>query len=279
MAEQRPNREDDTPRPDLQDAERAAAEGYEALLVPALTSHWTEPLLDATRVTEGDRVLDVACGTGIAARGARRRVGETGSVVAVDPGAGMLAVAARLEPAIDWRRGVAEDLPVDESAFDVVLCQLGLMFFNDRHQALRAMRRALRPGGRLGLVVWDSLAANPAYATFVALLERLAGTAAADGVRAPFALGDVEALRALCVEAGLAETEITTRSGHASFPSLRAMLEADLRGWLPLLGIVLDDALIDRIIAEAKDEMASLVDTDGTLEFPSSAHLVTAARA
>ena len=90
---------------------RAAAEVYEQFLVPALFGQWVEPMLDAVSHVGGDRLLDVSTGTGAVARAALRRVGAGGSVVAVDPNDGMLAVAKRLTPGLDLRRGTAERLP------------------------------------------------------------------------------------------------------------------------------------------------------------------------
>src|SRR5262245_53585666 len=106
-----------------------AADAYERLFVPALFREWAPRTLAASRARPGDDVLDVACGTGIVAREALAIVGENGSVAGLDPNAGMLAVAARLAPRVDWREGVAESLPFPNGAFDAVVTQFGFMFF------------------------------------------------------------------------------------------------------------------------------------------------------
>lgn len=105
----------------------------------------------------GERVVDGACGTGVVSRLAAERVGATGSVVGVDVNPAMLGVA-RSAPAppgasIDWREANAEALPLPDASFDVVLCQLGLMFVADRSAALREIRRVLAPGGRVAITV------------------------------------------------------------------------------------------------------------------------------
>jgi len=255
--------------------EIAAAEAYEGLHVPALMGAWAPRVLDAARVAAGDRVLDVACGTGIVAREALGRVGADGHVAGVDLGAGMLAVAERIAPEITWRQGPADALPFDDASFDVVTCQFGLMFFPDREAALAEMQRVLAPGGRLSVAVWDRLENSEPYASEVAILERMAGSAAADALRAPFVLGDREALVDLFRRAGVARVEITTQRTTARFPSVRTLVEADLRGWLPIMGVALDEARIEEILAACERELAAFVAEDGCAVFQAPGHVVT----
>ena len=181
-------------------------------------------------------------------------------------------MARRLAPVIEWREGSAEALPYPDGAFDAVVSQFGLMFFADRRQALREMLRVLVPGGRLAVAVWDSLDNTPAYRDLVGLLERTAGARAADALRAPFALGDRDELRALFVSAGVDGVEITTHQGTARFPSVRSMVEAELRGWLPVVGIVLPDEQINQILEQANQVLKSNV-AEGTA-FDCPAHIV-----
>jgi SAM-dependent methyltransferase len=188
----------------------------------------------------------------------------------------MIAVATQLAPAIEWREGIAESLPFPDQSFDIVLSQFGLMFFADRRRALREMLRILAPGGRLAVAVWDCLESMPAYAAEVALLQRLAGQQAADALRAPFVLGNRNDLAALFSEAGVASAEITTHHGTARFPSIRVMVEADLRGWLPMMGVVLGEDQIGRILREADQALGAYATADGRGEFHLSAHLVAA---
>jgi ubiquinone/menaquinone biosynthesis C-methylase UbiE len=252
-----------------------AAKAYEALFVPALFGQWASRVADAAQIKVGEKVLDVACGTGILARSVHSRTGPTGYVAGVDPNPGMLAVAKELAPSIDWRQGAAESIPFPDRSFDTVVSQFGLMFFVDRQQALREMLRVLTPGGRLVVAVWDAVANMPAYAAAVALLERLAGTRAADALRAPFVLGDRENLSTMFKEAGAGSVAITTHRGTARLPSVRVMVEADLRGWLPVMGVMLTEEQIGRILQEAEDDLGEYVGPDGWVAFETRAHLVS----
>jgi SAM-dependent methyltransferase len=256
----------------------AAAHAYEALFVPALFEQWAARVADAARIQPGDRVLDVACGTGVLAREAAARAGASGHVAAIDPGPGMLAVAREKAPAVEWREGVAESLPFADGAFDVVVSQFGLMFFVDRQRALSEMLRVIAPGGRLVVAVWDSLDHIPAYAALVALLERTAGRLAADALRAPFVLGNPTELAALFADAGMPAAAIARHRGTAEFPSIRTMVEAELRGWLPVVGVVLSEEQITRVLEEAEDALGAYAAAGGRATFDLSALIVTAKR-
>ena len=257
------------------EAEIAAAAAYEELHVPALFRQWAGPVLDTAQIGPGCRVLDVACGTGVLAREAALRLGGDGFVAGLDVSPGMLTVARQLAPQVAWREGAAESLPYEDDSFDVVVSQFGLMFFQDRVGALREMMRVLAPDGRITIAVWESLDNSEAYPIEVALLERLAGRPAADALRAPFVLGDRAALAALFQDAGVESVEITTLNGTARFPSIRVMVEADLRGWLPVMGVFLSETQIERILQEAELALSQYVTPEGTVAFAAPAHIVT----
>jgi SAM-dependent methyltransferase len=256
----------------------AAAEAYEAGLVPALMSGAASNLVEAARPGPGERVLDVGCGTGIVARLAAERIGPAGAVVGLDPNPGMRAVAARRAPGIAWRDGTAEALPFADASFDVVLSQFALMFFADRAAAFREMRRVLRPGGRLAVSVLDSLDRNPAYARVADSYGRWAGPEVAAAMRFPFQLGDHETLPALVAGAGFASAAIARRESRGHFASVAQMILADVRGWFPLAGIHLDAATLERVIADAGTSLARFCGPDGAVEFSLAALVATATR-
>lgn len=254
-------------------AAQDVALAYEELFVPALFREWAVRAVGAVRLRPGDRLLDVACGTGIVAREAAARVAPGGEVAGIDAAPGMVAVARRLLPGAEFREGRAESLPWNDGSFDAVVSQFGLMFFEDRVQALREMWRVLRPGGRLAVLVWSTLQDSPAFATEVDLVERIAGERAATALRSIFSLGERSELARLFEAANVGPVEITSSTAPTRFPSIRSMLEADLRGWLPLVGVVLPDPAVERILREGESALAPYVTEEG-FRFDAAAHVV-----
>jgi ubiquinone/menaquinone biosynthesis C-methylase UbiE len=251
-----------------------AAGIYENFFVPALFAEWAPRMAKAAGIVPGQRVLDVACGTGVVARECAGRVGENGSVAGLDINDGMLAMARSKAPGIDWRQGRAESLPFDDGYFDAVVSQFGLMFFADRAKAVAEMRRVLKPGGRVAVAVFDRIGNSPGYADMVALLERLFGRAIADELRAPYAWGDTARLRTLFADAGFAAIDIDTIAGTARFPSIEDWVFTDIRGWT--LADRIDDAQYETLLGEAREALRQYRQADGSVRFASTAHIVTA---
>ena len=253
-----------------------AGRGYEALFVPALFEAWTRHLVDAAEIGEGLHVLDVACGTGVLARSALARAGATGRVVGADPAPGMLAAAKEIEPSIDWVLCSAEALDVEDEAFDSVISQFGMMFFQDRQKSTDEMFRALKPGGSLAIAVWRSVEHNPAYADIISVLEEQVGTTAADALRLPFSLGDAEEVMAVLEGSGFADIKVEAKMQSATFPSSRQMVEAELRGWLPLFDIFLSEDKIKEVLVKSDKTLGKYAGPLGEAMFPTSAHIFTA---
>ena len=252
----------------------SAAEAYDTFFVPALFAEWAPRAADAAHLIAGQKVLDVACGTGVFAREALLRVVPNGSVTGLDCNEDMLTVARRAEPGIDWQLGLAEALPFADKSFDVVACQFGLMFFEDRRSALEQMWRVLRPGGRLVVAVWDAVERTPGYASMTGLLQRLFGAEIANELRAPFVLGDPEQLLTLFNDAGIADIELNTIVGSARFPSIEDWVHTDVKGWT--LADRIDDAQYDVLRSEAETALARYQQADDQVVFDSPAHIVLA---
>ena len=211
-----------------------AAEVYQRELVPALFGAWAPRIVQLAEVRPGERVLDVACGTGVVARSAAEAVGAKGRVAALDLNPDMLAVAAAQLPTegstIEWVEGSAQALPFADRSFDAVCCQLGLQYFPDRVGALREMARVIAPGGRVVVMVWHEIDHSPGYAMLAKALGRRLGADAEAVMRAPFALGDLVKLSALLEDAGLHGCTIRTEPGQVRFASVAAFLRGQLGG-------------------------------------------------
>lgn len=194
------------------------AEMYEQYFVPAIFAPWADLLLARAAPRPGERVLDVACGTGIVARKLLPLVGNTGKVEAADSNPAMLAVAQRMENAgqISWHQRTADNLP--EGPFALICCQQGLQFFPDRKKALQEMHRVLKgPEGRVALSVWKSLEQHEVYAElFKAEADQLNLPLAS--IAKPFSMGSAEELQALLEEAGFREVTIYSEEKEVRFP-------------------------------------------------------------
>src|ERR687894_2564545 len=152
----------------------ATAEIYEQHLVPAMFEPFARHLIQLCNIRRSDRILDVACGTGIVSRLAIDYVDSTvGKVVGIDINPIMLNVAHHCSAGkdIDWKQGSATSLPFPNESFDLVMCQQGLQFFPDRLKTLTEMNRVLAGASttrdkdygsvRLVLSVWKSFKYNP----------------------------------------------------------------------------------------------------------------------
>lgn len=185
----------------------------------------TEVMLGMAGVDAGARVLDLASGAGSQTLRAARRVGGQGQVVASDISATMLqhlrdnASAAGLSN-VTTLPGAAEDLDLAAESFDAVICRLGLMLFADPARALRAVRRALRPGGKLAAVVFTTPAANSFMATPMQILLRHAGKAPPrPGQPGIFALGAPGVVEELLAGSGYVAVERRTLAAPLRMPA------------------------------------------------------------
>jgi ubiquinone/menaquinone biosynthesis C-methylase UbiE len=211
--------------------EGTAAELYQRYLVPLITSHWAADLIERSAPRPGDRVLDVACGTGVVARLASERIG-TGRVVGLDLNPGMLAVARTVAqnggPVVEWHEGSVLHMPFPDGTFDVILCQLGLQFFPDRVRALAEMFRVLTPGGRLALSVFTAIERTPVAHALADALDRHLAPDASSIKRTEHALSDRHLLEDLVSAAGFSDIAVTLVTQMIRFPSPRDYVRLQL---------------------------------------------------
>ena len=178
-----------------------AATSYEPLWRAQLETAQRE-LMRYAALVPGERVLDVACGTGVAALEAAAAVGPQGRVVGIDLSGRMVEAARRRAAECDaanvtFERMDAESLELPDESFDVVMCVLGLMYVPDPARALREMRRVLRPGGRLVIVVWG----DRSLCGWSPLFSIIDGEVETEVCPLFFRLGESDTLSELCTEA------------------------------------------------------------------------------
>ena len=209
-----------------------AAEAYEATFVPALFADWADHVVDAAGVRPGLAVLDVACGTGAVTRIAAERLGGSGRIVGLDLNEGMLGVARRLHPEIEWVLGDATNLPFEDATFDAVLCQAALMFVPDPGRAIAEMARVVRPDGTVAVQVWAGREAQHGFKPVYEIIARHAGPSAVDLVSAYWVLGDASKIDASPryrawlkreLERAFPGVEVTVTGGDPGVPEPMAM--------------------------------------------------------
>lgn len=197
-----------------------------------VSSHFIPFLLSAGHVASGQRVLDVATGTGLAAEAALAIVGANGHVVAADISPHM---AARARERLTGAPNVSvciEDgqaLTFPDETFDTVLCSLGLMFFPDPARGLAEFHRVLRPGGRAAVSV--NTVPERSYNTRIHPIIARHAASLAPAASQVFSLGDAARLQALFVDAGFHDVDVTTTIHHFGVPSFKEYFEHVERGW------------------------------------------------
>ena len=257
---------------------------FERYFGPAIFVPWTQVLLAYAAPRPGERVLDLACATGIVARHVAPIVGATGKVVALDINPDMLAVGRAL-PApdgatIEWRHGDATALALPDGAFDLVLCQQGVQFVADRAAAVGEMRRVLADGGRLVLSLWQALEQHPLYHALFAATARYLDVPIA-ALATPFALPDAEELRSLLSAAGFGRIDIVPRTLEVHFPAPERFVELTV-----LAGAAVDpqaadadatirEALVAAVARETEAVVQQFRDGD-QLTVPTSWHIAVA---
>jgi SAM-dependent methyltransferase len=249
--------------------------GYEDFFGP-ITTRLADPLLDAAEVDRGAYVLDVASGPGYVAAAAAER---GASVIGVDIAEGMISLARRLHPKLDFRLGNAEALPFPDGSFDAVVANFVLLHVGRPERATAEFARVLDADGRLALTVWDL----PDRARFLGVLVDAVAEAGASSpqdipVGPPiFRFSDEQEFASLLRDQGLEDIDVRTISFSHTEPSADALWRGLLGGTVRISALILRQTEeTQRQIRAAFDRIAQGYEVGAGLELPVSVKLASA---
>lgn len=206
-------------------------ETYEEYIVSTWMADWAHDLIEAGHIRPNQRVLDVACGTGIMARKAAGLTGPEGRFACVDLNEGMLRVACRCAEqtgvtGIEWHHCDVTQMPFSNGEFDIVLCQQGLQFFPDKLAALLEIKRVLVPHGTLALSAWGQPEKSPHVMVICDIFSEYFGPDSTQMFRVACSLSSPDVLYNLLQEAGFSNICIKTDVKVAHHPSFARFLPA-----------------------------------------------------
>lgn len=226
-------------------------ENYQRYFVPMIGGPFAADLVEVAAVQQGERILDVACGTGAVTRLAAKRAGKAATVAGVDVNPGMIAVARTVTPeelSIDWYETGAEAMPLPDASFDLVTCGMGLQFMGNRAAALAEMHRVLAPGGRVAISL-----PGPIPPLFAELAESLADNIHPDAAKfaqAVFWLHDSEEIRGLLTDAGFGEVRVNTEVRTLQVPAPADFLWRYVHS-TPLAGVMAQASEAQKVALES----------------------------
>jgi SAM-dependent methyltransferase len=194
----------------------------------ALTSQTAPALLDTVQAGRGTRLVDVACGPGFIAQAAVER---GAAVIGIDFAPAMVGLARHRHPAVDFREGDAQQLPLDDSSVDAVVMNFGMLHLARPDAAIAEAARVLRPGGRYAFTVW----ASPARAVGFGLVLRAIEDFGSGAVPLPegppfFRFSDADATRAALAQAGFVDIDVRELPLTWRVPSGDHVFDAFTRG-------------------------------------------------
>lgn len=249
---------------------------YDTHIVDVFLQDYSRRLVEVAAIKPGDRVLDVACGTGVVTRLVANKIGSAGQVVGFDLNAGMLARARasrETAAAIEWRLGNATDMPFADATFDCVICQHGLQFIPNKAAAVSEMHRVLADRGRIVVSVWRSIEHCPWQAAIADAVERNMGSEQAAQIRSAFSFGDADQLQQVIVAAGFRGVEIRIERETIRHASMAEYVPGYISA-TPVAAAVagLDKEAQAKITTDVRDALAAYRVGDG-LAAPIEAHV------
>jgi ubiquinone/menaquinone biosynthesis C-methylase UbiE len=232
-----------------------------------------EMMLDLAKLSTGDKVLDVAAGTGEQTLLAAQRVGATGHILATDISTSMLNLAAQaFRDAglnnVETRVMDAANIDLEADSFDAVICRQGLMFFPEPVKALVGMRRVAKPGSRVGALVWSSAEKNPYQGLPLTIVRRI-GNMQPPGAGEPgmFALGERSLLEGVFRAAGFSDIVVQAVPLLRKFASVAESVKGMQHPLLQQLSAKLSDKEREKAWAEVEREFSRFQGPNG-VEFP-----------
>jgi SAM-dependent methyltransferase len=205
---------------------------YERYLVPMIFQSYADDLAERLAAVKPNAVLEIACGTGVVTRALAARI-PSAAITATDLNQPMLdhAQTIGVSRPVTWQQADAMGLPFDDSSFDAVVCQFGVMFFPDRPRALTEMRRVLRPGGTLLFNVWESLQFNEfAHVVLNALADLFPDDPPRFMDRVPHGYFDPEQIRSDLAAGGFPEATIEMRDARSKGATAKSVATAFCQG-------------------------------------------------
>jgi ubiquinone/menaquinone biosynthesis C-methylase UbiE len=250
---------------------------YDRFLVPMLFAPWADDLAERVAALAPRDLLEIAAGTGVVTARLARALPHA-KIVATDLNPAMLDEARRHAPGVAFQSADAQSLPFDDSSFDALACQFGVMFYPDRAAAQREARRVLRPGGTYIFSVWDRLDRNPASK---AISDALAALFSDDPPRflerTPFGHHDTAVLTRELREAGFTRVEVASLIKPSGPITPREAAEGLCRG-SPLAAEIVGhgENAMGRAVEAATVALVPWTGSDGKLDAPMAAHVLTA---
>lgn len=253
---------------------------YDRYMVPLLFRPYAEVVADRAKALSPSRILETAAGTGIVTEALHRALPKA-EIVATDLNQPMLDQAQRRVPAAGIRfvQADALNLPFEDSSFDLVVCQFGVMFFPDKVKANAEARRVLRDGGHYLLVIWDRIDRNLAtYTAGKAVAGLFPEDSGAFYERIPFRYHDWDTIRADLLAAGFGDVgietvELSSRATSARDVALGLVQGTPMRSEIEQRG----EGMLQRA-TDAAAEALNQYESESGFEAPMSALIVTATK-
>lgn len=256
------------------------AENYDSTLGPVIFRPWARELISRAKPKDGERILDLACGTGIVTREIVSSGIRPASLTGIDISPDMLGVAESKASAAgitaNWHVADAANLPLPDKCIDVAFCQQAFQFFPDKPAALTELRRVLAPRGRVAFCIQREIEVNPMLRAQAVTLEHFVGPDAASAVRAICGLSDGDTIERLFADADFQNIRVDSVSLTLHHHDARAYAKGAMGGMhtgdkLGGLGEAGEQAALDMFVTELG------LCFDGTgMTFPHVSHVVTA---